>query len=244
MDGSVVGCHAEGSDVKAVVVADGEPLDADVAELRSADVVIAADGGARWLMAHDRLPDLLVGDLDSLAPDAVAELAGAGVAVERHPVDKDESDTELAVERAVALGAAEIVVLGALGGSRIDHELANLLLLADPAIARDGGRGPRAIRGATTVLALPAGSPLALDAVPGDVVTLLPIGGDATGVRTEGLRFPLHEETLRMGRSRGLSNEAVNAAPSVRLEHGTLLVVHERTGGAPGAPSPAAGEKS
>jgi thiamine pyrophosphokinase len=109
---------------------------------------------------------------------------------------------------------------------------------------RGGGTGPRAVRGTTTVRALPAGAPLVLDADPGDVVTLLPIGGDATGVHTGGLRFALDGETLRMGRSRGLSNEAVGAAPSVRLERGTLLVIHERTRGATGAPSPADGEAS
>lgn len=236
--------RAEGSDVKAVVVADGEPADADLRELRSADVVIAADGGARWLMAHDRAPDLLVGDLDSLEPAAVAELASAGVAVERHPVEKDESDTELAVARAVALGAGEIVILGALGGRRLDHELANLLLLADPAFARSGASGPRAVRGGTTVRALPAGAPLVLEADVGDIVTLLPIGGDASGVRTVGLRFPLGGETLRMGRSRGLSNVVERRRPSVQLGEGMLLVVHEHAGRAPGSSSSAAGVES
>jgi thiamine pyrophosphokinase len=144
------------------------------------------------------------------------------VVVERHPTDKDGSDTELAVDAALVAGATEVVLLGAFGGSRIDHELANLLLLADPALA---GRSIRAVRGATQVRALSGGGRTDLDGVVGATVTLLPVGGDAGGVTTEGLRWPLADATLGFGRSRGLSNEVVSTPASVRIGHGTLLVI-------------------
>ena len=173
----------------AVVVADGElaPEDAELA--RRADLVIAADGGAR---------------------------------VSRHPVDKDASDTELAVEAAIAAGADRVVVLGALGGGRLDHELANVALLVDRASA---GVDLRLQRGATRVRVVRADRSIEIEAEVGAIVTLLPIGGDAVGVSTTGLHYPLRDETLVMGRSRGLSNVVSGAPASVTLRAGSLLVI-------------------
>jgi thiamine pyrophosphokinase len=214
--------------MKVVVVASGELDVLDAAWLDDADLVIAADGGAASLNRLGRTPDVLVGDLDSIDPTLVARLAVAGTTVERHPVDKEASDTELAVEMAIGTGARSVVVLGAMGGSRLDHELANMLLLADPALA---GHDVRAVRGTTLVRAVHAGERLELDGSPGELVTLLPVGGDALGVTTEGLRWPLDRATLRMGRSRGLSNEVVASPTSVRITDGTLLVVEATPGG-------------
>jgi thiamine pyrophosphokinase len=84
------------------------------------------------------------------------------------------------------------------------------------------------VRGATTVRGLHAGATRELDGAAGDLVTLLPIGGDATGVSTTGLRYPLMGETLLLGRSRGLSNEVAKPPASITLEGGTLLVVETR----------------
>jgi thiamine pyrophosphokinase len=212
--------------VKAVVVADGEPDARDTDHVADADLVVAADGGARWLEAIGVRPDLLIGDLDSVDPDLIVRLAADGVTVERHPVDKDASDAELALDRATASGADEVVVLGALGGERLDHELANLLLLADPSWQV---RNLRVVRGGTVVRAVHGGEALSLLGAIGDLVSLLPIGGEAEGVRTVGLRFPLSGESLRLGPSRGLSNVVVDQPASVSLERGTLLVVETAT---------------
>ena len=214
--------------MKVVVVASGELEPPDAAWLDDADLVVAADGGAATLDRLGRTPDLLVGDLDSVDAALVERLGGAGTRVQRHPVDKEASDTELAVAAAFEAGAATVVVLGAAGGSRLDHELANLLLLADPALA---GRDLRAVRGGTQVRPLHAGNRLVLAGSPGDLVTLLPVGGDAAGVTTNGLRWLLEGATLRMGRSRGLSNEVVGSPASVRITDGTLLVVETASTG-------------
>lgn len=214
--------------MKVVVVAHGELDPRDAGQLADADLVIAADGGALALERIGRRPDLLVGDLDSIDAALLDRLVAAGVRVERHPTDKDASDTELGLEAAVASGATSVVLIGATRGERLDHELANLLLLVDPALA---GRDVRAVHGATTVRVAFAGTRIALGR-PGDLVTLLPIGGDAIGVRTVGLRWELEGATLALGRSRGLSNEVVAADASVELERGTLLVV-ETAGGEP-----------
>jgi thiamine pyrophosphokinase len=208
--------------VKAVVVADGEPDARDADQLVDADLIVAADGGARWLDAMGIRPHLLVGDLDSVDAHVIERLAADGVAIECHPADKDASDAELALDRALASGADEVAVLGALGGERLDHELANLLLLADPSRRV---RDLRVVRGGTVVRALQGGERLSLRGAIGDLVSLLPIGGEAEGVRTAGLRFPLDGESLRLGPSRGLSNVITDQPASVSLERGTLLVV-------------------
>lgn len=208
--------------MKVVVVAGGEPDPRDASELADADLVIAADGGAHWLDGIGRRPDLLVGDLDSIEEALVAQLRAAGVPIERHPVAKDESDTELAVARAAAAGADEVVLLGGMAGDRLDHVLANLLLLTD---SRWRALRLRAVRGGTTARCIAGGATANLHGAPGDLVTLLPVGGDATGVRTDGLAFPLTGERLSAGSTRGLSNEVARTGASVSLEGGTLLVI-------------------
>ncbi len=211
--------------MKAIVVAGGDAVPEDAVQLSGADLLIAADSGARWLDASGAVPDLVIGDLDSVDPALLHRLAGAGVTIERHPVDKDASDLELAVAHAVAAGADDVVLLGALGGRRLDHELANLLLLA----GRDWlGSRLRIVRGGTTVRAVNGGETIDLSGAEGDLVTLLPVDGDALGVETRGLRFPLDREPLRRGRSRGLSNHVEHAPASVSLERGTLLVIETR----------------
>lgn len=215
--------------MRAVVVADGEPQPGDLELLVSADMVVAADGGAAWAHAAGRVPDMLVGDLDSAPAELVADLEAQGTRVERHAVDKDESDTELAVARALASGADEVVLVAALGGKRLDHGIANLLLLAVP----EWHARLRIVSGAAVVRALRGPDRLRLDSAVGDLVTLLPLGEDVEGVRTEGMKYALSGERLRGGRARGLSNVVEREGASLSLERGTLLVIEIKTGGEP-----------
>jgi thiamine pyrophosphokinase len=216
---------AKGVGVKAIVVAGGDAAPEDAALLADAALVIAADSGAEWLDALGVRPDVLVGDMDSIDPGLLERLANEGVTIERHPADKDASDAELAVVRAISDGAEQVVIVGALGGGRLDHELANLLLVAD---SRWRGNGLAIVRGATIVRAVHGGEKLELAGAVDDLVTLLSVNGDAWGVRTEGLRYPLTGESLGLGRSRGLSNRVEQAPASVSLERGTLLVIETR----------------
>jgi thiamine pyrophosphokinase len=214
--------------MRAVVVAHGDVLPSDRAVIGTQDYVVAADGGAFALERWKLLPHLIVGDMDSLGDAGVERMARQGIAVAKFSVAKDESDLELAVAQAIEAGATEIVLLGALGGDRLDHETANLLLLADPGY--DGVR-LEARRGALRIRPLRGDGSLALAGPVGALVTLLPVNGDAEGVTTEGLRFPLRDETLRFGRARGLSNEVASLPATVTMRKGSLLVFESPQGG-------------
>lgn len=213
--------------MKAVIVAHGDAVPADRAIAASADLLIAADGGALQCSRWSLTPQLIVGDLDSLGADAAERLARSGVEVRAFPATKDETDTELAVRCALEAGAGEIVLLAALGGARLDHELANVLLLADGGV-RDVS--VRVVRGDTVVRALHGAGRIALEGEPGDIVTLLPLG-DATGVVTAGLRYALAGDTLRAGAARGLSNVIAERGASVAIATGVLLVIEITRGG-------------
>jgi len=207
--------------MRAVVVAHGDVLPSDRDVIGEKDFVVAADGGALALERWKLLPHLVVGDMDSLGDAGVERMARQGIAVATFSETKDESDLELAVAHAIAAGATEIVLLGALGGERLDHETANLLLLADPGY--DGVR-LEARRGALRIRATRGDGSLSLAGPVGALVTLLPVNGDAEGVTTEGLRYPLRDETLRFGRARGLSNEVDSLPAMVTVRKGSLLV--------------------
>lgn len=212
----------------AVVVADGDlPARSELDEAwpgwsDDVSIVVAADGGAIGAEALDLRPQLVVGDGDSLGGPAISRLRGQGIEVRLVATDKDESDTELAVVAAVDLGASSITILGAFGGPRLDHALANVALLAHPALHRI----PACLLDERSRVRLLVGpGDLVLDGRVGDIVSLLPVGVDAEGVATAGLRFPLRDETLRAGPARGLSNVREAARATVRIRDGSLLVV-------------------
>jgi thiamine pyrophosphokinase len=195
---------------------------ADLDGLNGQVLVIAADSGLAHARAAGLGVDVVVGDLDSVDPVDLEDAAAAGTTIERHPADKDATDLELALATARRCGARRVVVVGAEGG-RVDHFLANALLLAAPAFA-DLEIEARLGRGTTSVVR-GGGPERELRGAEGDLVTLLPVGGAAQGVHTEGLRWALRGETLAPGTSRGVSNELVVPVARVRLASGVLLAV-------------------
>jgi len=188
-------------------------------------LIVAADGGALRAAAMGLIPAVVVGDLDSLDAAEVARLEATGIPIERTSVDKDESDAELAVLAAIARGAGRITVLGAFGGPRLDHALANVWLLSHPALrSLDACLLDARVR--IRLLDATAGPVRATIAGRiGDLVTLLPFAGAASGITTSALRYPLAGETLEPGPARGLSNVRLKAVATVELRGGRLLVV-------------------
>lgn len=184
------------------------------------DTLLAADGGMRHLLAFGLLPSVLIGDLDSVSADERRRLEEGGVRILQHPRDKNETDLELALHYAVEAGYRPIIVVAALGG-RLDQTLGNLSLLTDPAWADIDIRLDDGVEEAFFVR-----MQARVEGRPGDIVSLIAWGGDVTGVATDGLRWPLHSETLVAHETRGISNEMLGTSASVRLKSGLLLVIH------------------
>jgi thiamine pyrophosphokinase len=220
--------------MKALIIANGRAPERDglpAGTLSGAALVIAADGGAATAERLGLLPDLVMGDLDSVTADVLARAVASGAAIRRVPAEKDESDLELALGEALTRGADRIVILGALGGERVEHVVASLALLDIP-------RGEQVdlaiVDERSTIRLLVAGersgptARLEIEGEPGDWVSLQPWGGDVVGVTTENLRYPLSDEPLRMGPARGLSNELTAPCGWISCREGRLLVIHTR----------------
>lgn len=187
------------------------------------DMVIAVDGGHQHCQALGVEADILMGDLDSLAPALIEKLKQGGTQLITFPPEKDEIDLELALLHAVEIGATDIVVLAGLGG-RVDMSLANLSLLAHPQlndVAIQFWHDEQKI-----YRIQPPG--IEIKGKLGDTLSLLPLGGDATGVRTMNLAYPLKDERLIFGLARGVSNVFTADMATIDLEHGILLAIWTR----------------
>jgi thiamine pyrophosphokinase len=211
----------------ALILADGsapDPAALDVAWPGWADgidLVIAADGGARHAEALGRRIDLWVGDGDSLGAAGVDSLREAGIPIRLSPIDKDESDTELAIAAAAEADAARVTVVGALGGARVDHGLANVALLAHPLLLN---RRVCLLDGSARIRMFGPGEH-GLEGRVGDVVSIFAVGDDAQGLTTRGLRYPLNDEPLKAASTRGLSNVREASDASVVVGGGRVLIV-------------------
>ena len=170
--------------------------------MRSDDLVIAADGGARHCLSLGITPSFVIGDLDSLRNDDLNALRIAGAKIIRYPTKKDQTDLELALRLAIDLGASEILVLGALG-ARWDMSMANILLRGGEKLTFHGRKG--------------------------DILSLIPLGQDACGVTLHGLEYPLKDGILQFGATRGISNVLLEERAVVYLKQGLLLCIHIRS---------------
>ncbi|HJS20584.1 MAG TPA: thiamine diphosphokinase [Anaerolineales bacterium] len=215
-----------------IIFANGEISDLDKARrlLQVDDYILCADGGTRHAVSLGVQPNLIIGDLDSAEEGAIQKFQAGGVPVEPYPRDKNETDLELAINRAIELKPKQIVIVAALGG-RLDQTLANITLLTDQRLStlRHGLGQDFDIRlddGVEEIL-------LCRDRVEvhgrsGDIVSLIPWGGAVSDIQTESLKWPLRRETLYPDKTRGISNEMIDKTASISIGSGLLLVVHRR----------------
>jgi len=191
------------------------------AAIASADLILAADSGAATALQYGIAPAIVVGDFDSLDAFPLQQLQERGSQILQAPAEKDETDTELAIDTAIEHGATRITLLGALGGPRFDHTMANVMLLA-------GYEQPpiQIVDGPTICWLLRGPGISSIEGHPGDLLSLIPLTSQAIGVRTDGLYYPLHGEALHFGRPRGVSNVLTGKQAEVSLEQGLLLVIH------------------
>ncbi len=194
------------------------PLILDV--IKKADRVIAADQGAKSALLLDVVPEVVIGDFDSLSKTVQRQLEQKGVELIPYPNEKDETDTELALGYAIKNGATKITILGGTEGDRFDHVIANLFLSTVSTVPINfinGNQISQVLQGPASCL---------VTSKKGDLISLIPLSTDAEGVTTENLKWKLKNEKLLFGRPRGVSNVFTRENAKISLKKGFLLVVN------------------
>ena len=210
--------------MRSIIFANGEfqtPI--QPVEIQKEDLVIAADGGSRHCLSLDIKPAVLIGDLDSIDQELLKDWQKTGVEIIQHPEDKNETDLELALLLAQERGAKEILVYGAVGG-RLDMTLGNLIMLAHPRLIPQ----ITLICGNEEVHLLHAKESLSLSGKPGEIVSLIPMKPGTSIVSTNGLLYPLNNDALKFGYTRGISNQLVKKQATINLDFGLLVIIHTR----------------
>ncbi|MGD9094120.1 MAG: thiamine diphosphokinase [Anaerolineales bacterium] len=208
---------------RAIIFANGllnHPKAADKV-IQEGDIIVAADGGAAHCQRLGITPHVLIGDMDSLSAAELSTLEDEGVQIIRHPAHKDYTDLELALAHVRDADIREVLVFGGLG-ERWDQTLANLLL---PLAIEFKDMHIRHLDGPQEVIVLRPGKHHQVNGQAGDTLSLVPLAGDASGVSTSGLQFPLNGETLYFGSSRGISNVFERTAATIELEDGLLICI-------------------
>jgi len=188
--------------------------------LDNATAVIAADGGSRHLHELQYPPDVVIGDLDSLTAEIKTWLESEDTAFLKYPSAKDETDLELALLYAADHYPDNLLLFGTLGG-RLDQTLANMLLLTHPRL--DDRRLELVTANERAWLIRTEDQ---VQGNVGDLVSLIPLGGDVHIRATVGLQWPLQDETLAFGLARGVSNVIVDTPVSISVQSGSLLCIH------------------
>jgi len=216
--------------LRAIIIGNGmiRHPEQDLTWLQPRDLLVAADGGLQHCLAWGLRPDLLIGDLDSVADEDLSGLQSQGIEIQRHPARKDETDLELALCEVQRRGAREVIILGGLGG-RWDQSLANSLLLANPDF-RD--LALRLVDGPQEIICIHAGQTAHIEGSPGDTLSLIPLAGNASGIHTQGLEYRLAGEALEFATTRGVSNVLLEEQAQIRLQAGRLLcaIIHQTHG--------------
>jgi thiamine pyrophosphokinase len=210
---------------KIVLFANGElPKPKALAKkLGDADFLIAVDGGLNHMIPLNLEPDLIIGDLDSIDDDTLQSYREKKTKIQKFPTDKDQNDLELAIQAALEMNPKTIWVVAALG-NRIDQTLANIFLLT-----RDGLQGidTHLVDGERDVFLIREQA--LLSGEQGQLVSLLPINGRAEGITTQGLKYPLNNETLCPDQTRGISNRLTGTDATITIDKGLLLCIHVTT---------------
>ena len=207
--------------MRAIIFANGEfIIHNEVQEFRENDLIIAADGGSRHCRELALIPDILIGDLDSVDGKTLTEWNDSGVKVIEFSEEKDQTDLELALLYAQKEDPSEIIVYGAVGG-RLDMTMSSLTLLAHPELITP----TTIIHGKEKINLLKQGETLDIQGDPGDIVSLIPLQSVSNRVTTKGLQYPLNDEVLEFGSTRGISNCLITNKAQVKLESGLMIVI-------------------
>ncbi len=213
---------------RVVIIAHGELKELNFYKnlIRDNDLIVCVNGGTGHALALGLKPDIVIGDLDSLRTSDRETVEQVKAKLIRHPSEKDKSDLELALDHAVGLQPSEILIIGALGGARFEHAFINVLLLNIPL---SKGIPARIIEERQEIFM--AKKEALLSGAKGDYLSLFALTEEVRGITTEGLKYPLNNESLFYASSRGLSNELTSSQVKVSFQSGLLLLVKTPYGG-------------
>ncbi|WP_442601894.1 thiamine diphosphokinase [Paenibacillus sp. KN14-4R] len=210
-------------DKRIVIVSGGQLGPWVLRQIHSDDILVGADRGAWFLIQNGLQPDLSLGDFDSVTVDELEQIRqNSKQFMDCDPIDKDYTDTELALRWALEQQPQSIAMLGTLG-SRLDHSLANIHLLY-PALASgiscvmiDAHNEIRLIREQTLITKGPYTH-----------ISLLPLSMEVTGITLTGFQYPLNNATLQIGQSLGISNVLLEQTGIIDIKSGHLLVIQSK----------------
>ena len=209
--------------MKALILVNGELYSPGVLRRRiraeTFELILGADRGACYAKTLNVTLNAVIGDLDSLSNSA-RQSPGSAEFIS-YPSEKNETDLELTLLYAKEKGADSIVIIGAMGG-RMDMTIGNIMLITNTSFSScriEVWHGEQ-----TGWVIKPPGEDIS--GRPGDTVSLIPLGGNASGITTEGLAYPLKDEELPSGSVRGISNLLEKSSAHVGLSNGLLLAVH------------------
>jgi len=211
---------------RAIIFANGrmEAPPQIISDIQPSDLIIAADGGTLHCKLLGITPNVIIGDFDSLDPKDVSAYQQAGTQIFQHPIHKDETDLELVLQFTVKREMNEVYIIGALG-ERWDMTVANIMLMAHPIYSR---LKIRLLDGFQELVLLHGEDQIEIHGLPGYLLSLIPLAGDAIGITTQGLEYPLNDETLYFGSTRGVSNVFLQELARVIVRKGVLLCVLNR----------------
>lgn len=210
--------------MKAVIVSHGEIKNIGFASniMNDCDMLVCADGGGAYAVRCGLTPDALVGDLDSIDNISLSIIQNSNCRIIKYPREKDYTDTQIAIDYAIGQGADEIVILAGTG-DRLDHTLANVFLLVK---LMKSGKRACLINEKNTVYVI--NDNIRISGKKGDLLSLLPVGGDVGGITTSGLKYRLSGSDMNMGDPLGISNVFTDEEAYIKIEHGYLLVIKSR----------------
>jgi thiamine pyrophosphokinase len=207
--------------MRAAIISNGELGDENKLKntLPTFDLVICCDGGIRHLEALGLTPDLIIGDFDSVNSALLDTYIKRGVEVRTFPVEKDETDTELAAQAAIEIGVDEVVLLGALGG-RWDHSYANIMVLVK---LQKLGIEATILHSHNRIAV--SNHKLILDGKPGQLVSLLPLGENVEVYNTNGLKYQIKRQKMPLDAPFGISNLFIKSKAEIQISSGWLMVI-------------------
>lgn len=186
------------------------------------DYLICADGGIQLARCLGLTPDLIVGDFDSVPHDILDEYKKKHVSMQQFPIEKDKTDTQIAVDIAIDMKAAYVFLLGALG-HRWDHSYANVMLLMR--LAKHGIKAQ--IIDSHNRISI-SNDTIQLYGNPGDIISILPFGGDGLIKKTEGLQYHIENKMLPMDFPYGISNVLTQTHSKIVIGSGWIITVQTR----------------